>query len=425
MADPLTQFFSDRENRLNTLPEQARSVYQAMPDEERDVELDKKGSSMWLSKHLAGDLSKQKDIYDNFDQYAQTAFGTSDPAQVYSSIAGHYQGLQGQRVKSSLTQYAKSGVRLAQEEGAASMLKKPQGLYALGAAATEAINFSMQADSEETQRLIEINRELYQLGGTSETDTEERMAGKVGRPAAGVQDLASLEEQLVTSREEGVELEDLRAGRRQKLEAERDKLEAKWKSRISESVLKDISDEYDRLSELYRESSEGLTFADIPDDVRDSLFGQYAAGAGSMFQMLATSPMASTIFLELYARAEDEERASLQSQGKEFKRSVNLEARIAEAAASTFVERALGAERVLAGVISKFGKGTASLTVKEFLKQAAIEAAKGGVGETADEMVQGTLAEARKNSGCPHGWGRRCYRICVDTQPHPEAAYGQ
>ena len=121
--------------------------------------------------------------------------------------------------------------------------------------------------------------------------------------------------------------------------------------------------------------------------------GKYASGAGGMFQMMLKAPIAPLLFTELYAHAENEERQVIEARGEVFDRSEGFDTRIMETAINTYVEKALGAERAIAGLIKTLGTRGGKVTVKQALKEIGIEGTKSAVGETADETVQGTVSD--------------------------------
>ena len=283
--------------------------------------------------------------------------------------------------------------RMAQESGGKGILATGQGAYAIGAEMTEELNKTLQRSSEDVGRLKEIEQELSRISGEDLSTGSERMAGKIGRAAASSRGYQDLESQLVESRESGQSLESIQDEKRSALIAERDELEGAWKQRMSESTTRVIADEWDRLSELLRESGENLVFEDVPQDVRESLAGKYASGAGGMFQMMLKAPIAPLLFTELYAHAENQERQVIEARGEVFDRSEGFDTRIMETAINTYVEKALGAERAIAGLIKTLGSRGGKVTVKQALKEIGIEGTKSAVGETADETVQGTVSD--------------------------------
>lgn len=400
----LQPLFADRETRIQALPEKARASFQSAYEgrgDDRDEWADRQFTSLWLSRHLGTTREK---VDANFDALTQQYFGHSDASKAYDDISTQYATLGGKRVRKAaekdagFVDYAAGGAKLIQEGGAKGLLKKPQGLYALGDIGTRALNVTVQSDPETVSRLEQIKREIYELNQADPEVTEEkRMAGRLGRPAASSRDFMSLEQQLVEERKSG---KDMFTARKEKLDAllaERSKLEGEWKGRMNESVLKDIEDEYERLSEKFREASDELEIEGIDPEVRESLFGTYAEGAGGMFQMLVSSPSGALMFAEIYAHVEDVERDSLKEQGIDFDRHEGAQERVMEAAVSTYVEKALGAERILGSLLKNAGKGVKDLTMREIIKRTGAKALQGAVGEASDEMVQGALSDIRRS----------------------------
>lgn len=408
MADTLQLYFTSGEKRFDTLSPKGREFYGLQDPETRDSDMDKRHTSMWMARRALGDENRYREVYDNFDLFAQEGFKTTDPSQVYAGISKDYATAHGKRVKkdvSSLAIAASQPVVFFEGmgKGGTSMIG---GVFSQVADYSRKAGVAIETTPEEKAEMQRLQK-AWEIISAPEID-QAKKAGVSATLRGGQREVKPFEiaspmgtkKDSTLGKEEIQRLDDRRA-----LQDEIDGIQNQIISRHENTFLGSYSEGASDISNFFLEVRENYgEYEFIPEEAREGLVGEFSNMLGQSLPLmvsLAAGGPTGAFFAQsqMYESLRDSERDFVESQGGTFDPTTNLFSRSGASIAMTLVERAMGTEPLLRAALTSSGKkAAADLTIKEVLLEGGKAGVTAGLGEVPEEWVQGVIEEVRRKS---------------------------